>query len=118
MAHNLSFAVLGQDWAEDIKTACSHFSKIDRINVVLEGMVENKPLVEQEAEELQAEFALELGETPTSSGGTGFEVRMRATDTTLGRVVYWSSAIVDETGVDYAGPGPLVSVVVSNVICA
>ncbi len=56
VAHNLSFAVLGQDWAEDIKAACRHFSEIDRINVVLEGMVENKQLVEQEAEELKEEL--------------------------------------------------------------
>lgn len=46
-----------------------------------------------------------------------FIYRMRATDTTLAREVYWRSQLIDEFGNDYTGPGPLTSVVVSAVIC-
>jgi hypothetical protein len=46
-----------------------------------------------------------------------FIYRMRATDTTLTRVVYWRSQSIDEFGNDYVGPGPLIEIVVSAVIC-
>lgn len=41
--------------------------------------------------------------------------RMRAYDQTLGRDVYWDSGVVDLTGDDYTGPGPLQDVVVSKI---
>jgi len=41
--------------------------------------------------------------------------RMRGYDTTLGYPVYWPSTIVDATGADYAGPGPLTDIVVVEV---
>jgi len=47
---------------------------------------------------------------------SGVTYRMRANDTTLARVVYWSTAFVDAAGVAYLGPGPLTDIVVSNVI--
>jgi hypothetical protein len=42
--------------------------------------------------------------------------RMRAFDSTLARMVYWKSFIVDTAGADYTGPGPIINVVVQNVI--
>ena len=56
------------------------------------------------------------GSGPVNSGGTGLNFRMRATDTNLGQVVYWFSSVVDAAGADYAGPGPLVNIVVQNVL--
>lgn len=94
---------------------------VAEFEIELEAGVSYEPLPVRELfliEETRAEFEPELGATPTSSGGTGFSYRMRAVDTTLARVVYWSSDTVDPTGINYAGPGPLVSIVVSNVICA
>jgi hypothetical protein len=41
---------------------------------------------------------------------------MRANDTTLGFPVYWNSTNIDTAGADYAGPGPLTDVVVSDII--
>jgi len=46
-----------------------------------------------------------------------FIYRMRATDTTLSREVYWRSTLIDEFGSNYTGPGPLTNIVVSAVIC-
>ena len=40
--------------------------------------------------------------------------RMRADDATLGRPVYWDSAIIDSLGDDYTGPGPLTDIVLSK----
>jgi len=45
---------------------------------------------------------------------SGLTYRMRANDTMLGYKVYWDSTIVDSAGTDYAGPGPLTDVVVSD----
>lgn len=42
--------------------------------------------------------------------------RMRAYDSTLARVVFWKSTIIDTLGGDYIGPGPLVGVVIQNVL--
>ena len=41
---------------------------------------------------------------------------MRAFDSTLSRVVFWESITIDTLGNDYAGPGPLVDVVVQRTI--
>lgn len=41
---------------------------------------------------------------------------MRAFDTTLAIIVYWSAGQPDPAGLSYEGPGPLADVVVSNVI--
>lgn len=51
-----------------------------------------------------------------ASGGGGLSYRMRAFDTTLAVVVFWSSAQVDSAGSDYSGPGPLQDIVVQNVV--
>lgn len=42
--------------------------------------------------------------------------RMRAFDSTLARIVFWKSTIVDQSGVDYTGPGPLVGIVVQGAL--
>lgn len=47
---------------------------------------------------------------------SGISYRMRANDTTLVRVVYWTTGFVDATGAAYTGPGPLTDIVVSNII--
>lgn len=46
----------------------------------------------------------------------GITYRMRAVDSTLLRVVYWTTGFVDSAGAAYQGPGPLTDIVVSNVI--
>ena len=51
---------------------------------------------------------------PTSSGGTRY--RMRALDSSLGDIVFWFSSEVDDDGSDYAGPGPLVDIVVQSIL--
>lgn len=48
--------------------------------------------------------------------GGGITFRMRAIDTTLARTVYWDSTAIDDTGTDYTGPGPLIDIVISEVI--
>lgn len=53
---------------------------------------------------------------PGGGSGTGSNYRMRAFDTTLSRYVYWNADEVDSAGAQYAGPGPLTDVVVSEVI--
>jgi len=47
---------------------------------------------------------------------SGVSYRMRANDTTLARVVYWTTSFVDAAGAAYTGPGPLTDIVVSNII--
>ena len=42
--------------------------------------------------------------------------RMRAFDTTLAANVYWRSGFIDVGGANYVGPGPIVRVVVVDVI--
>lgn len=49
------------------------------------------------------------------SSGDALSYRMRAFDTSLGRIVYWTSSEVDATGSNYTGPGPLLGTVVQNV---
>jgi len=51
-----------------------------------------------------------------TSSGVSFTYRMRAFDTTLAAMVYWSAGNVDASGTNYTGPGPLQDVVVQNVI--
>lgn len=46
----------------------------------------------------------------------GVSYRMRGFDTTLARTVYWTSDIVDASGTDYTGPGPLTTIVVQMII--
>jgi hypothetical protein len=53
-----------------------------------------------------------LAEIPVPS----LTYRMRAYDTTLARLVFWNSPMIDGAGLDYAGPGPLLDVVVSILI--
>lgn len=53
---------------------------------------------------------------PIFRGGNGvLTYRMRATDTTLARTVFWSAPKVDTAGDFYTGPGPLVGVITSNI---
>lgn len=59
-------------------------------------------------------FATPLGVPASGGGGVTGEFRMRAFDTTLGRIVYWTSSTIDTAGVDYTGPGPLTDVVISQ----
>ena len=49
-------------------------------------------------------------------GGDGVRYRMRGYDNSLTRIVYWTTAFVDSVGTEYTGPGPLIDIVVSNVI--
>jgi hypothetical protein len=49
-------------------------------------------------------------------GGGSLTYRMRGTDTTLVETVFWSSATVDSGAGDYGGPGPVVDIVVANVL--
>ena len=53
-----------------------------------------------------------------TAGGAAAAVlfRMRGNDGTLGYPVYWNSETVDSAGTDYAGPGPLSDVVLSEKI--
>jgi len=53
---------------------------------------------------------------PISAPTGGDTYRMRAFDSGLGRIVYWNSEVIDDTGGDYAGPGPLVDIVVHMLI--
>lgn len=53
-----------------------------------------------------------------SSSGGAFTYRMRAFDTTLVAMVYWSAPEVDASGSNYAGPGPLQDIVVQNITTA
>lgn len=57
---------------------------------------------------MDAEWQFELLEEP------GIVFRMRAFDSGLGRIVYWDASTPDLLGNEYAGPGPLQDVVVSN----
>lgn len=50
------------------------------------------------------------------SSGDALSYRMRALDTTLALMVYWTSSEVDASGTAYTGPGPLQDIVVQNVI--
>lgn len=54
------------------------------------------------------------GLSSNSAGVASF--RMRARDTTLAATVFWSAGSPDPTGQSYEGPGPLLDVVVFNVI--
>jgi hypothetical protein len=42
--------------------------------------------------------------------------RMRGFDTTLSRIVYWESNLIDTAATDYGGPGPVNDIMVSNKI--
>jgi hypothetical protein len=42
--------------------------------------------------------------------------RMRAKDTSFPRIVYWNATSIDGTGAHYTGPGPLVDIVLVNVL--
>jgi len=55
---------------------------------------------------------------PTAApGGVDVIYRMRARDLTLGEIVYWTSSVVDDAGAFYGGPGPLINVVATRVLC-
>jgi len=54
--------------------------------------------------------------TLTAGVGTNLRYRMRAVDTGLARVVYWTASFIDALGTEYTGPGPLTGIVVSKVI--
>lgn len=49
-----------------------------------------------------------------SGGGGGVSYRMRAFDTTLVQVVYWTSTLPDDS--QYAGPGPLTGLIISKIL--
>ena len=59
--------------------------------------------------------ALKLG-APVASSGVSY--RMRGYDTTLARYVYWSSSTIDSGAASYAGPGPVLDIVVQAVLGA
>lgn len=40
--------------------------------------------------------------------------RMRGRDTTLNEMVFWNAPVLDSAGNHYAGPGPLVDVIVAK----
>ena len=49
-------------------------------------------------------------------GGAALVFRMRGTDTTLSRVVYWSATEIDPAAAQYGGPGPVINVVLTKKI--
>jgi hypothetical protein len=68
---------------------------------------------------LETEFNLHVapGEviaTDSGAGLSGVKFRMRAFDSTLGRIVYWNAPDTDPNGTSYSGPGPISDVVVSE----
>jgi hypothetical protein len=68
---------------------------------------------------LPVEYNLNVagGELITAESGlliSGVQFRMRAYDSTLGRIVYWNAPSTDAGGSYYSGPGPLSDVVVSE----
>jgi hypothetical protein len=56
---------------------------------------------------------------PGGSGGAGSGAvfYMRAFDTTLNQVVFWTASFLDSTGTVYPGPGPLVRIVLIERAC-
>lgn len=52
------------------------------------------------------------------AGAGGPTYRMRGYDTTEARYVYWSSSNIDSGAADYAGPGPVLDIVVQAVLGA
>lgn len=52
--------------------------------------------------------------TESGAGAGGVKFRMRAFDSTLGRIVYWNAPDTDPLGASYSGPGPLSDIVVSE----
>jgi hypothetical protein len=69
------------------------------------------------------DISFTLATTPIASeavriveGESGIAYRMRGYDATLGRVVFWSSVGVDDTGNAYGGPGPLSDIVVHMLL--
>jgi hypothetical protein len=66
---------------------------------------------------LTANSSVQIGTVPLGlNDGNVLKYRMRARDTSLSAYVYWTSLIVDSGGSGYSGPGPLIDIVVSNVI--
>jgi hypothetical protein len=51
-------------------------------------------------------------------GSGGLTYRMRGYDTTLTQIVFWSSDHVDSTAADYSGPGPVIDIVVQDILGA
>lgn len=61
--------------------------------------------------------SVQIGAVPLGlNDGNVLKYRMRARDTSLVAYVYWTSLTVDFAGSGYVGPGPLIDIVVSNVI--
>lgn len=54
-----------------------------------------------------AEFLLSSPEAPVVAD----VFFMRARDTTLARLVYWTATTIDAAGASYGGPGPLTDIV-------
>lgn len=81
---------------------------------VATGIVENHA-------SMTAEFVANASEVSlnpsTVFGGIDVIYRMRARDLTLGEIVYWTSSVVDDAGAFYGGPGPLIKVVATRVLC-
>jgi hypothetical protein len=48
------------------------------------------------------------------SSGSAVTYRMRGFDSTLGRIVYWTTTFADSSASDYSGPGPVIDIVVSK----
>lgn len=57
-----------------------------------------------------------VGNILGDGGGGGVLYRMRAKDTTLSRYVFWTTTEIDDTGAEYTGPGPLLDIVVQDVL--
>lgn len=47
---------------------------------------------------------------PIGSGGASDTYYMRARDTTLAVLVFWTATFLDATGTAYSGPGPLTNI--------
>ena len=47
---------------------------------------------------------------PIGTGGALDTYYMRARDTTLATIVFWTATFLDATGIAYGGPGPLTNI--------
>jgi len=72
------------------------------------------PSTTYNGEDIGNETTYVSGGTPTKPksltiiGGTTY--RMKAKDTTLDSIVYWYSIGIDNNGLQYTGPGPLIDI--------
>jgi hypothetical protein len=84
-------------------------TRLDAPGFILPGATQAQVILD----DIQTQEPLEIVQAPPVSGA---QYRMRAYDSTLTRIVFWTSDTIDTLGADYTGPGPITDVVVQNVI--